>query len=262
MADRSSFEPAYQSLRVRFDEQVCFLQLHRPDAGNTIDARLIDECLAVLDRCEEQATAVVVEGLPDVFCLGADFRQIHDQVESGARDRGSAERLYRLWLRLATGPYVTLAHVRGKVNAGGVGFVAACDIVVARPDAQFSLSELLFGLFPACVLPFLVRRIGPQKAHYLTLMTRPIEAPQALAWGLADVLDEDSEKSLRLHLRRLRCLSKPAIARYKQYAAGLNGQLHEAMPLAVAANQALFSNQETLAAIHRYVETGRFPWEA
>jgi len=62
-----------------------------------------------------------------------------------------------LWLRLATVRTVTISHVRGKANAGGIGFVAASDIVLADETAQFSLSELLFGLYPACVLPFLIR---------------------------------------------------------------------------------------------------------
>nr|WP_269820011.1 enoyl-CoA hydratase-related protein [Bacillus velezensis] len=42
----------------------------------------------------------------------------------------------------------------GVANAGGIGFVAASDIVIADDTAVFSLSELLFGLFPAMVLPF------------------------------------------------------------------------------------------------------------
>jgi polyketide biosynthesis enoyl-CoA hydratase PksH len=259
--DRPLLNSEYKTLKVRFDGQMGFIQLYRPDANNTINSLLIEELVQALAHCEQQATVVVVEGLPEVFCLGADFRDIHDQLEDGRREQNNAERLYRLWLQLATGPYVTIAHVRGKANAGGLGFVSACDIVVAAADVQFSLSEMLFGLFPACVMPFLVRRIGMQRAHYLTLMTKPIGATEALAWGLVDVLDQDSERALRLHLRRLRCLAKPAIAQYKKYMAELNRQLTEVMPLAVNANHQMFSNRATLDAIHRYVESGRLPWE-
>ncbi len=49
--------------------------------------------------------------------------------------------------------------------------MAACDIVVCKTGVSFSLSELLFGLMPACVLPFVVRRTGVARAHYMTLMT-------------------------------------------------------------------------------------------
>lgn len=129
--------------------------------------------------------------------------------------------MYDLWLRLATGPYVTISHVRGKANAGGLGFVAASDIVLANETAQFSLSELLFGLYPACVLLFLIRRIGFQRAHYFTLMTQPISAKQACEWGLVDACEPLSE-------------------------------------YCCAVNREIFSDIANLQAITRYVEKGLF----
>lgn len=164
--------------------------------------------------------------------------------------------LYDLWLRLATGPYVTISHVRGKANAGGLGFMAARDIVLAQEQAQFSRSELLFGLYPACVLPFLIRRIGFRKAHYLTLMTQPIAARQACEWGLVDAVEAQSETSLRRHLPRLRRLSKPAIRRYKAYMSRINAPLEQLKSPAVAGNVEVFSDPGNLQAIRRYLEQG------
>jgi polyketide biosynthesis enoyl-CoA hydratase PksH len=169
--------------------------------------------------------------------------------------------LYELWLKLATGPYVTISHVRGKANAGGVGFAAASDIVLADQTAQFSLSELLFGLFPACVLPFLTRRVGFQKAHYMTLMTWPVPVPQAHDWGLVDAYDEQSETLVRKHLLRLKCLCKKGISRYKRYMSELNQSLLQIKPAALAANREVFSDPDNLQGIYRYVENGQFPWE-
>jgi len=168
--------------------------------------------------------------------------------------------LYDLWLRLATGSYVTVSHVRGKANAGGIGFVAASDIVLADETAVFSLSELLFGLYPACVLPFLVRRIGFQKANYLTLMTQPITVIQAREWGLVDAFESDSDALLRRHLIRLRRLSKTAIRRYKTHMGRINSSLAELKPIAVNANLEMFSDADNLNAIARYVQEGIFPW--
>lgn len=242
----------YETIHVDFRESTCFLQLRR----STIDDWLVAECHEALSACEELATVVVLSGAPEVFCLGADFDAI-----AGDGHGGDPEPLYGLWLRMATGPYVTVAHVRGKVNAGGVGFVAACDVVLADDTAQFSLSELLFGLYPACVLPFLVRRIGFQRANYLTLTTQPIAAKQASEWGLVDAVDPQSEALLRRHLQRLRRLSKPAIRRYKSYMGGLGVPLPELKPRAVAANREIFADAGNLDAIRRYVEQGVFPWE-
>jgi polyketide biosynthesis enoyl-CoA hydratase PksH len=205
---------------------------------------------------------VVLEGSPEVFCGGADFQGLHDDLAAGSNGDRGPEPLYDLWLKLATGPFVSVAHVRGKVNAGGMGFVAASDIVLADQTAQFSLSELLFGLFPACVLPFLIRRIGLQRAHYLTLMTKPVSVQEAQAWGLVDVHDADSASLLRKHLLRLRRLSRPAIVRYKRYMYDLADTLQHAKALALAANQEIFSDADNLKGIVRFVEQGKFPWEA
>ncbi len=169
--------------------------------------------------------------------------------------------MYDLWSLLAKGPWVSVAHVRGKVNAGGVGFVAACDVVLADETAVFSLSELLFGLFPACVIPFLIRRVGFQKAHYMTLMTQPASVAEALRWGLVDAFERDSANLLRKHLLRLRRLSSDGIVRYKRYVHSIEDSLDRCRSQAIAANRQLFSDGESLRKISRYIETGRFPWE-
>jgi polyketide biosynthesis enoyl-CoA hydratase PksH len=252
----------YQTIKVRFEDPVCFLQFYRPEADNTINNRMIDECGQVLEQCEESITIVVLEGLPGVFCFGADFAGIQRRVSEEERPfRNDPEPLYDLWMRLAAGPFITIAHVRGKANAGGVGFVAASDIVLADLKAQFSLSELLFGLFPACVLPFLIRRTGFQKAHYMTLMTQPVPVQQAQAWGLVDAFGEPSEELLRRHLLRLQRLSKAGVRRYKKYMCGLNDLLISAKLPALAANREIFSDPRNLEGICRFVETGQFPWD-
>lgn len=252
---------SYQTIRVRFQEPVCFLQFNRPEANNTINDLMIEECRQVLALCEEAITVVVLEGLPEVFCFGADFQGMHAEMKHGQLNEQNPEPLYDLWLKLATGPYITVSHVRGKANAGGMGFVAASDIVLADQTAQFSLSELLFGLFPACVLPFLIRRIGFQKAHYLTVMTQPVSVQQAHTWGLVDAYDVQSESLLRKHLLRLRYLSKIGITRYKGYMGSLNDSLVQSKSLSIAANREVFSDPRNLQGIFRYIEKGQFPWE-
>lgn len=257
---------SYQTIKVRFQESICFVQFNRPEAKNTINDLLIEEFHQVLAICEkEPINILVLEGSPEFFCFGADFQGIHQGVqqksESSQANKPNSEPMYDLWLKIATGPFITISHVRGKANAGGVGFVAASDIVLADETAQFSLSELLFGLFPACVMPFLIRRIGFQKAHYLTLMTQPVLVQQAHAWGLVDAYEAQSESLLRKHLLRLKRLTKPGISRYKRYMAELNNSLSQSKPLALNANHEIFSDPQILEGIYWYVEKGQFPWE-
>ena len=252
---------SYQMIKVRFEAPVCYLQLHRPEANNTINQQMVEECHQVLERCEELMTIVVLQGLPNMFCDGADFKGMLQNTVSEHKPQKTAEPLYDLWLKLASGSFVTIAHVQGKANAGGIGFVAACDIVVADQAAQFSLSELIFGIFPACVLPFLTRRIGFQKAHYLTLTSQTISAQQALDWGLVDVFALQTDIVIRKQLQRLRRLSKNRIADYKRYMNDLHDSIQQSKSIALSANQAVFSDPKILQGINQFVEKGRFPWE-
>jgi polyketide biosynthesis enoyl-CoA hydratase PksH len=252
----------YETIKTRIEDSVCYVQIDRPHANNTINARLVAEFHDVLSACEHSARIVLVSGSPEVFCLGADFKALASAPSAMAHEQSAPGPLYDLWLRLAQGPFVTIAQVRGKANAGGIGFVAACDLVLADETAQFTLSELLFGLYPACVLPFLIRRVGFQKAHHLTLMTQAIGASQACQWGLVDAFEATSDALVRRQLVRLRRLSKTAIGRYKRYMSDIHAPLTALKAPAVAANVQMFSDSGNLQAISRYVELGLFPWEA
>jgi polyketide biosynthesis enoyl-CoA hydratase PksH len=252
----------YETIRVRFDGPICFLQFYRPEANNSINSLMVNECTEILEHCETSATLIVLEGLPDIFCYGADFSGIHDKIRNKEPIGTTPQALYRLWLKLASGPYVTISHVRGKVNAGGIGFVAASDIVIADHTANFSLSELIFGLFPACVMPFLIRRVGFQKAHYMTLMTHSFSANEACQWGLADACEDDSQSLLRKHLLRLRRLPKHGISTYKNYMNTLCNIHLKSESEAINANKMMFSDPRNLDSIFNYVEKGKFPWES
>lgn len=253
----------YQTLQADFRDSVCHIQLTRSDDGNTINDQLVAELHEVLSLCEERSSVVVLAGSAQAFCMGADFRDLaRAQQSQSAASALDPDALYRLWLRMATGPFITIAHVEGKANAGGLGFVAASDIVLAGEQAQFSLSELLFGLYPACVMPFLVRRVGQQRAHYLTLTAQAISARQAAEWGLVDAVDASSERLLQRHLLRLTRLRKPDLQAYKAYMQKLAPQLLAMQGTAVAANTEMFANPKTRQAITDYVERGVFPWEA
>lgn len=245
------------ALRTQVQGPACFIRFERPQVRNVIDAQLLDEMAQALAACEA-CSIVVLEGGEDDFCFGADLRDVARHGDTAV----DPARLYALWQRLAFGPQISVAHVRGRANAGGVGFVAACDLVIAGPRASFSLSELLFGLLPACVMPFLIRRIGVQRANRMALTTQPVNATDAAHWGLVDLLEEQSEAALRKQLARLRRLGAGSIATHKRFMADADTLVEGLRAQAIAANRAVFSDPRTRSAIARYVEQGLAPWES
>jgi polyketide biosynthesis enoyl-CoA hydratase PksH len=251
-----------KTVRLSLKNRVLRLQLYRPESNNSINDEMVRECSHVIAEYSDQISILIIEGLPDCFCLGADFSDLTSIEKSNKPDHFAPEPLYSLWETLASGPFISIAHIRGSVNAGGMGFVAACDLALADTNAEFALSELLFGLMPACVLPFLIKRIGRQKAHSMTLMTSSINVHEAHRIGLVDAFAEDSNDLLRKWLLRLTRLEKGAVYRYKKYMASLDASLSASRPLALEANKEVLSDPQILNNISRFLSTGKFPWES
>jgi len=247
----------YKTIKVEWVRKICFIQLFRPLESNTINLEMIEEISQVLFQCEKDANIVVLEGGSSIFCLGADLNEILNNNSSIA----SAQGIYTIWKKIALGSYISIAHIKGKVNAGGIGFVAACDIAIADNSSTFSLSELLFGLYPACVLPFLIRKVGFQKAHYFTIMTLPIDVECAYKWGIVDAYGENSDDILRKHLLRLERLQKSGIYQYKKYINSLVDSIVEVEEKATIANATMFGDKQNLQWINQYVKSGIFPWQ-
>lgn len=247
---------AFKTIVTETAGHVLTIQMNRREAGQTFNNLLLDEFHQALDLSEGKISVVLLKGLPGVFCAGADFKEI---LELGHGQ--NAKKMYDLWLRLAQGSFVSVAYVQGTVSAGGVGFVASCDIVLADHTANFCLSEMLFGLHPACVLPFLSRRIGHQRARYMTLTTQSVSVQQAADWGLVDAYADNIERLLHRHLLRLKVIDQASIASYKNYVSQLSGDLLHSRPLAVAENLKIFDNPDHIGRIERYMTSGQMPWE-
>lgn len=87
--------------------------------------------------------------------------------------------LLRGWAQAAPQAQVL---VQGGCADGGLGLCLAAT-VLARPEARFFATTPLPGLGAATAL---ARRLGPARARQILLDGAVLDAPTALAWGLAD----------------------------------------------------------------------------
>jgi enoyl-CoA hydratase len=81
-------------------------------------------------------------------------------------------------------PKPVVARVNGACMAGGMGIMLACDIVIARDDAQFGTPEVNVGLWPMMVGALIYRNALRKKAMEMILSGERLAADQALAMGL------------------------------------------------------------------------------
>jgi crotonobetainyl-CoA hydratase len=86
-----------------------------------------------------------------------------------------------------------IAAVNGYAAGGGFELALACDLVVAVPEARFSLPEVKLGLVAdSGGILRLPRRLPRALAMELLLTGNPIDAPEAARWGLVNrVVERD-----------------------------------------------------------------------
>ncbi|MBV9488739.1 MAG: enoyl-CoA hydratase/isomerase family protein [Verrucomicrobia bacterium] len=237
--------------------------LSRPEHGNSLNSALIRELGAAVDLAERtpDCRTLVVEGVPGLFCTGLDFEEGAAPDEGRIAGNIRISDYFRLLKRFTESPRIIVSRVDGRVIGGGAGLVAASDVVLATERSEFSLPEALWGLLPCCVLPFLMRRVGFQKAYIMTLTTRPLGAVEAHAIRLVDELTNDLDESLRKLTLRLNLLRDNTIVDMKRYFYQLSGISTETEEAAISELSRLIAQEEVQRNIRNYVLRGTFPWE-
>ena len=176
------------------DGRIATLTLNRPKVHNALDGGTIDTLIHHLRELAGQAKAVVLCGAGKSFCAGADLSHMERSKDfTEAENLADARKLATLFHEVRTFPGVVVAAVQGAAFGGGVGLVAAADVVVASTRAKFSLSEVKLGLVPAVISPFLIGRMGEGSCRALVLTGRRFDAAEGLRRGLIDQVVEPEE---------------------------------------------------------------------
>lgn len=237
--------------------------LHRPKQRNSINAQLVLDLHNLLDQAERDpmCKCIVLQGESGFFCTGMDFNEVTQMNSLTTESPLFSAKYMELLKRFTTTPKIIISLVEGQVLAGGVGIVAASDLVIGSQQAQFALSEALWGLLPACVTPFLIRRIGFQKAYFMTLTTETIHAQEAHRIGLIDKLAEQPHESLRQVTLRLKRIHEETIHDLKAYFQKM-WIITEAMEVeAISELDRLMMKPQVRANIKNFIEKQQFPWE-
>ena len=183
------------SVRLRIEDGIATVTLHRPGRHNAVDQGLAEEFCDAIDRIVEQADAVrgvVLEGAGPSFCSGADLRVLERLDARGAR-RFMQEVTWSL-RQLERLPVPTLALVHGFCMGGGFEFALYCDEIIAAEGATFGLPEVGHGLVPtAGAIGRLARAIGKRRAAAWLLSGRRVSAAKADAAGLLSQRVPDDE---------------------------------------------------------------------
>ncbi len=175
-------------------DAVATITLDSPHNRNALSRQLVSELFAALEAAaaDPDVKVVLITSAGRVFCSGADLSEATtDGMDEGARRIVALQRL----IVSMDKPVVT--RLGGAVRAGGIGIVAASDVVIAAEDATFALTEVKLGLAAAIISLTVHARMNPRAAALTTLGGEVFTGTDAAAYGLitravpADGLDSE-----------------------------------------------------------------------
>lgn len=167
------------------------ITIDRPGRLNSLDLEAArDFRRAGLQMARNTAVrAVVLRGLPGMFCSGADLKAIRERRAThggfGGGFKEIVEYLHSTISEIRRAPKPFIAAVDGVAAAGGFGIAMSCDLVIASPRAVFEWAYAKTALTGAESSTFLLPRlVGLRKAMELALLNPRWSATDALQHGL------------------------------------------------------------------------------
>ncbi|PZS25655.1 MAG: enoyl-CoA hydratase [Pseudonocardiales bacterium] len=238
---------------------VATIRLSRPpmNALNTQMQEELRDAAAVL-RADDSVRAVVVYGGEKVFAAGADVKEFAGQDH--AMMLHDAARLSTSLAALAELPKPVIAAVTGYALGGGCELALTADFRVSADNARWGQPEILLGVIPgAGGTQRLPRLIGPAKAKDLIYSGRFVEADEALAIGLVDVVVPAADVYPTAIALAAKFAKGPALALGAAKAAidsGLDMDLRNGLRLESHLFASLFATADRAIGMKSFIEDG------
>ncbi len=180
-------------VRYSVSDGVATVTLDSPHNRNALSSRLVRELGEALDAAaaDPDARVLMITGAGPVFSSGADLKEQRSGV--GANRPSMLAALPSVFEKIWSCPQPVVCRLNGLARAGGVGLMAACDLVVAPAAVTFSFTEVRIGVVPAIITVPVLRRMRSQDVHRLFLTGATVDASEASRLGLVDEVAAEGE---------------------------------------------------------------------
>ncbi len=187
----------HKTIETTLENAVLTIWLNRPDVHNAFDETMLRELTGCFEALDSSVLVVILRGKGKSFCAGVDLNWMK-AVSQNSYEQNYTESLLlsKCFLTIYNCPKPTLAVVHGVALGGANGLLSACDLAYCTDDATFSLSEVKIGIVPACISPYVIKRVGEYGAKELMITGRRIRGKEAEHFRLvnksvpAEILDE------------------------------------------------------------------------
>ena len=214
MADGAQRTPNAEVVRLDVVDAVATITLDSPHNRNALSAAVRSQLIGALDVAtrDDAVRVLVLTHQGPVFCSGMDLRE----EASATPERQGVRELPGILRRIARCPKPVVARVGGPARAGGIGIMAAADIVLAVPTATFAFSEVRIGLIPAVITVPVLHRVAPAAARELLLTGEVFDAVRALRIGLVNIVADDLHDAVSSTVQSLLAAGPSALAGTKR----------------------------------------------
>ncbi len=195
-----------KTVKFEQDGAIARVTLNRPDKHNAFNQLLIDELTELFVQLggDSKTRVITLRGAGRSFSAGADLEWMKAQGEASEQaNRGTARRAAGLFSTIDQCPKPVVAGIHGAALGGGSGLVCAVDIAIAGPGAVFGFTEVKWGLVPAVIGPYVIRRLGWSEARYRCLDGERFEAREAFRIGMVHQLTEDLDQAVEASVKAL-----------------------------------------------------------
>jgi methylglutaconyl-CoA hydratase len=156
--------------------------LNRPKIHNAFNEVMISELLDIFQQVNQmdEIRIVMLRGRGKSSCAGADLNWMRGVAGySYEQNYRESLNLSKCFYAIYTCAKPTMAVVHGAAIGGANGLLAACDFAYADDNTTFSLSEVKIGIVPACISPYVTKRVGEYGSKELMLTGKRFKGPEA-----------------------------------------------------------------------------------
>ncbi|KAA3633240.1 MAG: enoyl-CoA hydratase/isomerase family protein [Calditrichaeota bacterium] len=211
----------YKTITYNKHDSVGYITFNRPEIHNAFNATLLNEMSDLFDRLEndDSLRVVVITGAGKSFCAGADLNWMRSVVDQSFEENlTESNNLADLFYKIYSFRRPVIGKINGAAIGGGTGFVAVCDIAIAAESAKFSFSEVKIGVVPACIGPYVIKKMGEGKARELFITGERMLAKRAFEVGLVNkfVADDKLDDEVDILIKTILSSGPEAIAMAKK----------------------------------------------
>lgn len=256
------------TIRIETDARgIATLWLARPDKHNALSAQMIEELTAAAAQlgADPAVRAVVLAAMGKSFCAGGDLGWMQQQMAADADTRRAGARALAAMLNaLNELPKPLIGRVHGNAFGGGIGMMSVCDVAVGARGARFGLTETRLGLIPATIGPYVIARMGEDRARRVFMSARIFDAAEAEALNLlAYTVDpEDLDAAVEDEIAPYLATAPGAVAAAKRLIRALGPRIDPAaIELSVEALVSVWEGDEAPEGIGAFFDKRKPRWQ-